>query len=425
MRENMTQGEQNLVLLQSLIPSSERFYVWCYDVQGDLTASSCPAEDRQVLSQAFLRLGGMEQAKDYVGQDERKGPLLAGSSLGMQWAVTYEEERSGGLLFVIGPVFYDPPNIEQIQRQLKGLSPGETSVSFRHALCALLPQLPVMSHAVFIRYTMLFYNLLTGQQVDFQAVSFTSSLSGLFESFSLQEGRDREKVYQAERALLDMVRQGNIGYHAVFQTSMGLSNGVPLQGGEPLRKMKTSIVVFVTLVSRAAMEGGLNPEIAYALGDSYIQAAEDCRNSADLSALAYAMYHDFIYRVHDLHRHGEYSFAIQKCCDYIEMRLDKKIRTTDLADLAGYAPYYLTEKFKKETGLSIGEYIRQAKVQRAKILLQSTDKPVQDIAAELSFSTPGYFIRTFKETTGETPAQYRKRERGDEKENQPRKEEEP
>jgi phosphomannomutase len=49
--------------------------------------------------------------------------------------------------------------------------------------------------------------------------------------------------------------------------------------------MKTSIVVFTTLVSRAAMEGGLSPEVAYALGDSYLQSAEDCRDSGELAAL--------------------------------------------------------------------------------------------------------------------------------------------
>ena len=58
-------------------------------------------------------------------------------------------------------------------------------------------------------------------------------------------------------------------------------------------------MVFTSLVTRAAMEGGLSPEIAYPVGDAYIQAAEDCRDSAELAVLANAMYHDFIYRVHE------------------------------------------------------------------------------------------------------------------------------
>ncbi len=76
------------------------------------------------------------------------------------------------------------------------------------------------------------------------------------------------------------------------------------------------------------------------------------------------MYHDFIYRVHHVRANPNYSHAIQKCCDYIELSLDRRIRTADLASLVGYTEYYLTEKFKKETGKTVSSYIREAKVAR-------------------------------------------------------------
>jgi AraC-like DNA-binding protein len=173
--------------------------------------------------------------------------------------------------------------------------------------------------------------------------------------------------------------------------------------------MKTSIVVFTTLVTRAAMEGGLSPELAYPLGDSYIQTAEDCRDSGELNSLAHAMYHDFIYRVHQLRANPHCSHAIQKCCDYIELSLDRKIHAKDLAALVGYTEYYLTEKFKNETGLSVSDYVRNAKINRAKMLLQSTDMSVSEIAERLAFNSANYLIRVFKELEGCTPAAYRER----------------
>ena len=105
----------------------------------------------------------------------------------------------------------------------------------------------------------------------------------------------------------------------------------------------------------------------------------------------------------------DYSHAIQKCCDYIELSLDRKIRTADLAALVGYTEYYLTEKFKKETGQSVSSYIRFVKVERAKILLETTDLSIKEIADQLAFNTVNYFIQSFREVTGYTPAQYRKR----------------
>ena len=91
------------------------------------------------------------------------------------------------------------------------------------------------------------------------------------------------------------------------------------------------------------------------------------------------------------------------------MSLDRKIRTADLAALVGYTEYYLTEKFKKETGQSVSSYIRFVKVERAKILLETTDLSIKEIADQLAFNTVNYFIQSFREVTGYTPAQYRKR----------------
>lgn len=242
---------------------------------------------------------------------------------------------------------------------------------------------------------MMVHNTLTGQQLSLDAL-ITAQPQETKITGNTDAQRDRNKVYLSERAMLQMVRNGDINYFSALRSSVLLSPGVPVQGQDALRQMKTSIVVFTTLVSRAAMEGGLSPEIAYPLGDSYIQSAEDCRDSGELSALAHAMYHDFIYRVYHLRVNPNYSHAIQKCCDYIELSLDRKIRTADLDALVGYAEYYLTEKFKKETGQSISSYIRYAKVERAKVLLESTDLSIREIAEQLAFNTVNYFIQSFR-----------------------------
>ena len=71
-----------------------------------------------------------------------------------------------------------------------------------------------------------------------------------------------------------------------------------------------------------------------------------------------------------------------------------------------YTEYYLTEKFKYETGLSVSDYVRNAKINRAKMLLQSTDLSVSEIAERLAFNSANYLIRVFKELEGCTPAAF-------------------
>ena len=407
-RQFMTRAEENLVLLESLMPAGEKFYVWTYDPDGQYIASSCPEPERDILAQAFQILGGAEKLVEYANDTGNTRPQIIGSPIGMQWALSYESERDRTLLFVIGPVFHNRPLEQDLRTGLRAYTDTQKNAAWVSALIRLLPVLPVMSYAVFIRYVVLVHNMLTGQQLGLDAFDAAHAAEAELSTEALGT-RDRNKVYLSERAMLQMVRNGDINYHDVLQSSVRLSPGVPIQGQDPLRQVKTSIVVFTTLVSRAAMEGGLSPEIAYPLGDSYIQAVEDCRDSGELSALAHAMYHDFIYRVHHLRTNPSYSHAIQKCCDYIELSLDRKIRTADLAALVGYTEYYLTEKFKKETGQSVSSYIRYVKVERAKVLLETSDLAVNEIADRLAFNTVNYFIQCFRDTTGYTPAQYRKK----------------
>lgn len=63
--------------------------------------------------------------------------------------------------------------------------------------------------------------------------------------------------------------------------------------------------------------------------------------------------------------------------------------------------------FKTYTGLSPAHYFLQLKLQKAKILLRTTDRSVKEIAWELDFSSIAYFSTIFKKHTGVSPAQYR------------------
>ena len=138
------------------------------------------------------------------------------------------------------------------------------------------------------------------------------------------------------------------------------------------------------------------------------QSNKECRRKEDeLSPLAMMMYDDFIRRVHKHRTNPNLSRQIQKCVDYIEMNLDKKIVAEDLAALVGYTEYYLTHKFKEETGLSVTNYVKFAKVERAKVLLKSTPFSVREISEQLGFATRNYFSAVFQQVTGKTPMEFR------------------
>jgi two-component system response regulator YesN len=71
-------------------------------------------------------------------------------------------------------------------------------------------------------------------------------------------------------------------------------------------------------------------------------------------------------------------------------------------------PDYLTRVFKKETGLSISDYLQQQRICYAKELLTTTDKSVSDIAVLAGYSNLSYFSTIFKKAVHMNPNEYRK-----------------
>ena len=67
----------------------------------------------------------------------------------------------------------------------------------------------------------------------------------------------------------------------------------------------------------------------------------------------------------------------------------------------------LTKQFKKETGKTVVEYLNMLRIEKAKLLLITTQKTMEEVAYALGYNSPKYFFRLFKAITGMTPAGFR------------------
>ena len=75
------------------------------------------------------------------------------------------------------------------------------------------------------------------------------------------------------------------------------------------------------------------------------------------------------------------------------------------------SPYYFSKLFKEETGENFIEYVTAARMERAKELLDSTDKSMKEICVEIGYADPNYFSRSFKKNIGVTPTEYKEGKR--------------
>ena len=182
---------------------------------------------------------------------------------------------------------------------------------------------------------------------------------------------------------------------------------------DPLRNLKNLGIVLVTLASRAAIRGGLSPEISFSLSDSYIQQIEECKDLALVAPLAHKaefQYAEMVHEIKEKHKgilKKQKNPRINKCKDFIFSHLHDRITLEDLAAEADCNPNYLSQLFKECEGISISGYILQEKINRAKNLLIYSDYSYIEIATYLGFSSQSHLGTQFKKHTGYTLRQYR------------------
>jgi len=74
------------------------------------------------------------------------------------------------------------------------------------------------------------------------------------------------------------------------------------------------------------------------------------------------------------------------------------------------SPNYLSRIFKEETGTNFIDYLADFRLEKAKLLLLSSDMKIEEVSAKAGYSSPQYFIKKFKEKYSLTPREYRCKE---------------
>ena len=102
--------------------------------------------------------------------------------------------------------------------------------------------------------------------------------------------------------------------------------------------------------------------------------------------------------------------CINKSKDYIQENLTENLTLEDLARVANMSKTYYTTIFKKETGVSLWDYIVSKRIEMAKKIIKNDNSTMLEIATKCGFNNTANFNRAFKKHTGKTPSQYRKDE---------------
>ena len=92
---------------------------------------------------------------------------------------------------------------------------------------------------------------------------------------------------------------------------------------------------------------------------------------------------------------------------FIESNYHQPINLSDVAEVAGYSPAYLTNLVHAQTGKTIKGWIIERRMVQARMLLANTAESIRKVSEASGYSDPGYFTRQFRQLHGVSPQVWR------------------
>ena len=280
---------------------------------------------------------------------------------------------------------------------------------------SVIDLIPVVSIRDFILFVRMMFTRFTCQEISlsellnqkndrFHAEEIPKAL--IDSAFKRRENEPDRIPYERELLMLHVLRTGRSDDLSHLPELIETRSGLHLSD-DPLRQALHEFVILITILTRAAIENGMEEESSFNLCEAYISRVDGCRTLLEISSLLYTAVSDYTEKILASRQRNSYSSQIVSAVDYIYRHLHEVVSLNDLSSETGLTPSYLSFLFKKETGLTVSEYIQQQRIEEAKNLLRFSDYRIAEISSFLTFSSQSYFTSVFRKHTGSTPKKYR------------------
>ena len=329
------------------------------------------------------------------------------------YGISHHDNRT----IIIGPARLSVPTDQYLRKLAFDLSvEPEEMQEFLSSMKVIIP-MPLES---ILQILCTIHYVITGKKIGLNDLSIIDSAQEELsqEIVSIQtdnianavdsESHSIHNTYQIEQQLLDIVRRGdNVRLKEWISSVPAVRPGKV--ASDMLRQLKNTFIISTTLVSRAAIRGGMDLDDALSLSDSYIQKCEHLNSFEQITNLQYHMVMQYTLAVEELRYNRNQSELTKSVASYIRHHLSDAIKTEDIAASLFMSRSHLSTRFKNETGMNLTEYIHYIKISEAKHLLAHSDKNLLMISNYLGYSSQSHFTRTFKKIVGITPVEYREK----------------
>lgn len=212
--------------------------------------------------------------------------------------------------------------------------------------------------------------------------------------------------YAEEVKSLQLVREGDLAGFQEHLTQQTIAYPSPVKS--PRKNAEYMCVALLSVVARAAIEGGLPSVDSFLYSDEFLRKISEAKTEAELAAVAYEIKYTYTKLVHQVKSQEAHNLLAIKCKRLIQANLLSFLSLSSLAKDLSVSEEHLSRSFKAETGMTVTHYYLSKRIDLASELLSHSNMPIRDIGEYLQFHSSSYFITTFKKFKEITPSQYRK-----------------
>ncbi|MBR2464833.1 MAG: helix-turn-helix transcriptional regulator [Clostridia bacterium] len=214
-----------------------------------------------------------------------------------------------------------------------------------------------------------------------------------------------ENRYSFENELMRAVTLGQIHKESMLQATFS-DHFFEKRTPDPLRNAKNYSIIMNTLLRKAAEAGGVHPMYLNNVSSDFALRIEQLYSQSQTAGLMREMFRSYC-RLVRKHSTNKYSRVVQKTILLVDSDLSANLSLASLAAVQSISPGYLSTVFKKETGKTVSQYIREKRINHAAHLLSTTHLQIQTVALHCGIMDVQYFSKIFKMQTGKTPKEYR------------------
>ncbi len=346
-------------------------------------------------------LGGIAEHTKYILED--------GLRMRYMMARLYEE---GGLL-VVGPYLAEPLGEGEV---LEIAERAALSPMTRRTLYEYYATLPVISDRDRLPLTIDLLLERVWQTESFATVEVRGIGERIFAAAEHLSPHDElaealanmerlERRYALENELIEAVTLGRLQMEKLLYTE--LRDGVferRLQ--DPVRDVKNYSIIMNTLLRKAAERGGVHPLYVDRASAKFAAKIEALADAKAFPAMMREMFSGYC-RLVRKHSARQYSAVVKNTVLVIDSGFTAELSLRLLAQRQGVTPEYLASVFKRETGKTVMQYLRDRRIGYAAHLLSTTNLQIQTVALHCGMPDVHHFSRLFKKQLGQTPREYR------------------